>query len=141
MVVLSAVKRMILLLVGMVITVGLCYIGITMFKRSSDVSETLMNNQSDTAREVQEYDVTRFDGFEISGSTAVSYIKTVVVKYGLSVEVTTTIKSFTCTDSTFFTEFRDIGSDYYINPMKQYKVEVVRDDNGALQKVKIAYVS
>lgn len=139
--VLSVIKQMLITGLGLIFTVGLCLIGVRMYRRAVAVVEVSETSQGDLAQEVYEYEVTKFDGFTVSGATVMSYIKTVVTKYGIPVEITTTDNTFTCIDSTYFAEFRSIGKDHYINPMKQYAVTVVRDENSALQKVIIEYIS
>lgn len=123
------------------ITVALLYMGYRVFGKASDTADIVTQQQTETSQTIEEYAIMRYDGYEISGATAISYIKTVIRKYDVPVEVTTSTESFTCSDQSAFSKFRDIGSTYYINPMDQYKVTVVRDYNDVITKVEIIYES
>lgn len=137
----SIVKKAIMISVGLIITVALCYLGIAMYKKATNTINIITENQDKTAQTMNEYAIMRYDGYEISGATAISYIKTVVAQYGIPVKVETSEgSSFTCTDSSVFKDFRDIGSSYYINPMKQYNVNVTRNQNDVITQVLIQYV-
>ena len=135
----SAAKKFLYGAFIIAVTVALIYMGMNVFKKASGTVEVVTAEQEATGQTVAEYAVMRYDGYEISGATAISYIKTVIQKYDVPVEVTTSGGAFTCIDQSLFAEFRDISSSYYINPMQHYDVTVVRDGNDVIEKVEIVY--
>ena len=121
------------------ITVFLIYIGMNIFRKATYTTDIIMSEQEMTEQTVEEYAIMRYDGYAISGASAIAYIKTIVQKYDVVVDVSTPDGAFSCTDQSLFSEFRDISSPYYINPMKQYEVNVLRDSNDVIEKVEIVY--
>ena len=134
-------KKFLLGSATLLITVGLVYIGISIYSRAVRTADIVSKEQQDTEKEVMEHGITKYDGYEINGSTAVTYIKSVIKRHGgVSFEVTTSKGTFSITDSSHYGDFRNIDSAYYINPMAEYLVTVIRDSNGAITSVALEYV-
>lgn len=125
--------------ITLAVTVFLIYMGMRIFNKASYTADVISTEQEETGQLVEEYAIIRYDGYKITGATAVSYIKTVVQKHDIPVDVTTPNGAFSCMDKSIFPEFRNISSSYYINPMKQYEVRVVRDGNDVIERVEVTY--
>ena len=136
-------KEMLLSAVGLMFTVALIFIGYSVFSRSVDAATFFGRQQDDTIQALEEYPITKYDGYEIRGSMAINLIKEVIGSYdGITVEVITTTmpEGFTVTDSSQYALFRDLSSAYYINPIVQYLVTAERDGNGVITSIQIEYV-
>lgn len=136
----GVIKKYLIATVSLLITIGLLLVGITLFKKAQAIASNVTQDQTEAERVTAEYGITKYDGYEIVGSAAIAYIKDVNNRYGLPVEVTTAKKIFVSSGDTYHSEFRNINSDYYINPMAQYSVTIERDQNGAISKVSVKYV-
>lgn len=134
-------RKMIYGAVALLLTVGLIYIGLNMYDRASRTADSVERNQAYTERVTQEYGITKYDGLEITGSTAITYIKQLIGVYEVPVDLNIVratdgqVKTNTITDSTNYSKFRDSTSNYYINPMKMFTVSVERDKNDVIVKV------
>ena len=119
-------------------TVVLIFLGFRVFSRSKTFSDNMAAEQEENYTRMEEYPITRYDGYYIRGSTACGYIKTVVGEYGISVSVITDNGAFDVVDDTLFSDFREPASDYYINPLKEYMCSMTRDANGVIQNVTLS---
>lgn len=133
-------KKWIYSAVSLAVLIALIYLGIGLFDRAKFTLSLIAEGQQDAQRTAMEYDIVKYDGHKIVGSTAITYIKTVVSKYEVPVQVTTTKGTFTCDSSAFFAKLRDIDADQFINPMVEYEVRVIRDENDMISAVHIIYV-
>lgn len=136
-------KEMLINAVGLMFTVALIFIGYSVFNRSVDAATFFGRQQDDTMQALEEYPITKYDGYEINGSVAINLIKEVIGSYdGITVEVKTTAvpEGFVITDSSKYAAFRDLSSTYYINPIVLYLVTVERDGNGVITSLQIEYV-
>lgn len=119
-------------------TVLLILFGFKIFGRSKTFSDNMASEQEKVYTRMEEYPVTRYDGYYIRGSTACGYIRSVVGEYGIQASVTTEKGTFDVVDDTMFSSFRDPESDYYINPLKEYLCSISRDANGVIQEVTVS---
>ena len=128
---------------GLMITVALMFIGLSIFQRAEKTADTLAKGQDAANKNIEEYEIVKFDGYDISGSQAIYYAKEVVGNHGIPVTFKTTLvpAGFVVSDSSLYGEFRDLNSSYYINPIIQYTVEVKRDENDTITGVEITYVA
>ena len=126
--------------IGILFTVGLLYYLIYIYDQSTTIADTVTKEQMNTQKELVEYGIMKYDGREIAGATAISYIKSVVGEYGIPVSVTTSGGNFEVCDSSVYADLRNISSIYYINPMSQYFVTVIRDSNDIIESVEVVYV-
>lgn len=138
----SIVKKVIYNAFGLLITVALIFTGYRIYLKAQETADGFSENQERTNQNIEEYAITKFEGYEINGSQAIYYAKEVIGKYDIPVTFkTTTIPAgFTVSDSSLYNDFRDINSSYYINPIVQYLVEVVRDENDVITGVVLSYV-
>lgn len=134
----TATKRFLLLAASVTCTVILIFYGFKIFGRSKDFSENMSNMQEKEYARIEEYPITRYDGYYIRGSTACGYIKSLVGEYGIMASVTTDNGTFEVVDDTLFSCFRDPVSDYYINPLKEYLCSISRDANGVIREVTLS---
>lgn len=111
-----------------------------MFEKGKQVADIMGNEQDSVLVALEEQKITKYDRYQINGSTAINYIK-VVNAAGVDVEVTTSNGTFTVSDDTLYASFRDMHSDKYINPLMKYLCTVVRDANNVIVKVMLEYVS
>ena len=129
------VRKLLMAVGALCITISLIYIGYNQFHKARDVTDAVTANQDKMTKEMLEHDITKYEGYSISGATAISYIKSVVGQYDIHVSIITVAGTMDIVDTTHFTDFRDINSSYYINPMMQYSVTVERDNNDVIVKV------
>jgi len=92
-------KKFIIGAVELAVAVVLIYATIRIFSRSETVIDVVSTEQQKTGQGIAEYNVTRYDGYKIEGSTVISYVKTVIQDYEIPVEITTSINTFTCIDN------------------------------------------
>lgn len=136
----SVVQKFLLGAASLLLTISLIVIGVQMFEKAKKVADVMANEQEGVAVALEEQGITKYDGYQINGSTAINYIK-VVNAAGVDVEVTTSNGTFTVSDDTLYASFRDMHSDKYINPLMEYRCTVVRDTNNVIVKVVLVYVT
>ena len=134
----STTKRWLFFAASLSCTVAIIAQGYRVFDRSKDFSDGMASRQESVYTRMEEYPITRYDGYYIKGSTACGYIKTAVGEYGLLASVTTDKGTFEVVDDALFSCFRDPASDYYVNPIEEYMCDVIRDANGVIQEVKVS---
>lgn len=134
--------KFLLAAVGLIVTVTLCYYGISMLGRGKDMADIVSEAQDNSLKTSKEYGLLKYDGYTINGSTAINYIKTAVTDY----EVVAYIKKGTGSSATTgiiqyvsdFTFMRDVTSPTtYVNPLKEYKCTVYSDANGVFTHIDI----
>ena len=136
----SVIQKFLLGAAGLLLTISLITLGIQMFEKGKTVADMMANEQDSIAVVLEEQGITKYDGYEINGSTAINYIK-VVNAAGFAVEITTASGTFTISDEALYASLRDMHSDKYINPLKKYRCTVVRDVNNTILKAVLVYVS
>lgn len=136
----SVVQKFLLGAAGLLLTISLIALGVQMFEKSKKVADTMANEQDSILVALEEQGITKYDGYQINGSTAINYIK-VVNAAGVDVEVTTSNGTFTVSDESLYSSLRDMHSNKYINPLMEYRCTVVRDENNTIVKVVLVYVS
>ena len=136
----SVVQKFLLGAAGLLLTISLIALGVNMFEKSKTIADRMAKEQDSVAVALEEQGITKYDGYTINGSTAINYIK-VVNASGIDVEVTTSNGTFTVSDDSLYASLRDIHSDKYINPLKEYRCTVVRDKNNEIIKVVLVYVT
>ena len=138
----SEARKFLLMAVGLIATVVLIYVGIGILNRAKGLSDTITEKQDQDLTSAQEYDLVKYDGYTINGSTALNYAKVVVSKYEVPVWIkkgsgaseTTEVISQTSD----FTAMRDVTeTTKYVNPLKEYICTVVRDANDAVDRIEI----
>ena len=136
-------KKMLYWAFSLLLTVSLIFAWFHIYKRAIDTTNKISGQQDETNRNIEEYPIMKFDGLDITGSQAISYIKEVVGNHKVPVTVKTSgnPSGFSVTDSSLYSEFRDLDSVYYINPVVQYTVAVERDENEVIIAVEITYVT
>lgn len=133
-------KKILYSAVGLVITVALIYAAVGLLDRSKRLADAISREQDRELKAFSEYSITKYDGYKISGSQVIGYVKSLVSTYGTTVEITTETATFSVSDSSLFGALRDIDSIYYVNPLKMYECSVVRDVNDAITEVQIVVV-
>ncbi len=135
----ETITKFLLFAVGLILTVGLIFMGINIYKRAVKTGQTVSEQQRKQLTEMEESDITRYDALEITGSTAVTYIKRIYDDTSVTV-ITQTVggakKTFNV-DSSQFSDYKNTSSEYYINPLDMYYVEVSRDANDIISGVTI----
>ncbi len=130
-------KEFLMEAVGLSLLVALILISVHMFQRANKITALLEKGQEQRITELEEYEIVRYDGFQIDGMTAIGYIKTLVGTYQIPVAVTTEKSSFVIRESKEYSSLRDLNSDTYISPLSLYWCNVVRDENKSIKEVKI----
>ncbi|MCR5584171.1 MAG: hypothetical protein K6F63_01900 [Lachnospiraceae bacterium] len=132
----SVIKEFILFAAGLVITVSLALISFNVYEKAADLGKGIAEREQIAIDEFKEYEVTRFDGSVIDGSKAISYIRKMYETRDIQIEVVKGERSFLI-DARSIDELRKTTSDYYMSPLKKYKVSVSFDENDAADKIKI----
>ena len=132
----SVIKEFILFAVGIVITVSLAVISFNVYSKAEEVGKGIAEREQAVINELRDYDLMRYDGSEIDGSKAVSYIKKMYSTRDVTIEVTSGGRKFVI-DGTSIGEIRNTSSVYYLNPFKKYYVSVGTDENDAANVITI----
>ena len=130
-------KEFLMEAVGLSLLVALILISVQMFQRANKITTLLEQEQERQIRELEEYEIVRYDGFQIDGITAIGYIKTLVGTYEIPAQVTTENSTFIIKEKEEYSSLRDPNSSNYIFPLSLYLCKVVRDENGSIIEVKI----
>lgn len=136
----SVVSKYLFSFAGLTLTVLLIYSGMSIYEKSKSTANMLIEKQEERVQDWEEYDIVKYDGYEISGSMAISYLKQVVDNYMVPVTVITEKEVFTVEDSSVYGMLRKTESEFYVNPFKTFVCEVNRDVNDVITGVKLTYV-
>ena len=128
-------KEFLMEAVSLSLLVALILISIQMFERANKITALLEEGQEKQIMELEEYEIVRYDGFQIDGMTAIGYIKTVVGTYQLPVIVTTKTNTFVVKERNEYSSLRDPNSEKYIYPLSLYLCEVIRDENESIKEI------
>lgn len=123
--------------VGLIITIALCYIGLSVYNKSKQYSEYVQEEQNKNIKTYEEYDIIKYDGRSPYGSEVIAYIKTVVAESEIPVRLTTSGNTFVINDVAQFNDFYNPASECYINPYNKYLVTVNRDLNEVITTVTV----
>lgn len=121
------------ILVGMII-----YYVMISVKSTSRVANKLISQTEDTAIDIAEHEILKYDGEEISGAEVVNFIKKYLGDYTdtenapIYVEVkktgSTTIKRYT--NKKYISDIKNFSnSEHYIKPTAKFIGEVVKNEN------------
>jgi len=130
-------KEFLLEAVGLSLMVALILISMQLFQRAVKITTLLEKDQERQMTELEEYEIVKYDGFQMDGMTAVSYIKKMVGTYEIPVKVVTAEEEFAVTEQSQCVNLRNAGSAQYVNPFAKYRCEVVRDENKVITEIKI----
>lgn len=134
------VTKFILGAAALIITILLLYTSLPVFSKSKTLSDQMIEEQDRTLSAVREYDVMKYDGYTINGSMAINYIKNVVNTHDIIIEVHGVSSDFVIAETSDFTLMRDIDSEKYINPLKEFLCFVRRDANDVITKIELTEV-
>jgi hypothetical protein len=132
----SVVREFILFAAGLVITVSLALISFNVYEKAAELGKGIAEREQTVIDEFREYEITRFDGNVIDGSRAISYIRRMYETEDIRIEVVKGGRSFLIDDSSI-RELRKTTSDYYLSPLKDYKVSVSFDENDTVNRIRI----
>ena len=130
-------KEFLMEAVGLSLLVALILISVQMFQRAVKITSLLEEGQEQRISELEEYEIVKYDGLQIDGMTAISYIKRMTGTYGLPVNLSTTMGEFVLSGEYEYEELRNIASEKYINPLAKYRCEIVRDENEVITEIEI----
>lgn len=125
-------KEFLMEAVGLSLLVALLFISVQLFQRAVKVTTLLGEEQEQKILELEEYEIVKNDGLLLDGLSAISYIKRMINDYGLTVTVLEADRRFTVSERSEYAELRDTASEKYISPLKKYRCEVLRDENGVI---------
>lgn len=125
-------KQFLLDAAGLVLTVSLVLTGVQLFGRTEKMVQTMKERQTRQLRLMEEYDAVRYDGYELDGTTAFCYVKTMVGDYGLPITITTPAGTACITERSQYGSMKDEKSKAYLNPFKKFLCEVQWDENDAI---------
>lgn len=130
-------KEFLMEAVGLSLLVALILLSVQMFQKAEKIAVLLENEQEKQIMELEEYELTKYDGLFVDGITAVGYIKNIVGTYCIPVRVTTLSGEFSVREVSEYSDLRNMNSEHYIHPMALYLCEIFRDENGAVAEVGI----
>ena len=130
-------KEFLMEAVGLSLLVALILISVQMFQKAVKITFLLEQNQETQIAELEEYEIVKYDGLQIDGMTAISYIKRMVSVYELPVHIVTERSEFVLSEASECAELRNMSSEKYMSPMSKYRCDVVRDENKVIQELKI----
>jgi len=130
-------KEFLLEAVGLSLLVALLLISMQMFQKATKITMLLEENQERQIAELEEYEITKYDGIVLDGITALNYAKKMTGTYKLPVIVTTIKGEFSVIGQTDYEEMRNIISEKYVNPLAKYRCELVRDENAVIAEIRI----
>lgn len=133
-------KQFLLEAASLTLVVALILISVQIFQRATHTVQVIEEKQEKQLQYLEEYEIIQYDGYCIPGSTAVCYIKNMVANYEIPVTVTIADMSFVISNRSQYSDLRNLESDYYINPLGQFRCEITRDDNQSINGVSISYV-
>ena len=123
--------------VGLILTIGLLYIGISLYQRSADYAKTVQKKQENDIERIKYEDIMKYDGTVRYGSDIVTYIKNVINEHEKTVYLEKGVNRYVLTDSSFFGELQNPTADRYVDPYKRYFVTVQKDLNDIISSVTI----
>lgn len=132
-------KQFLIEAVGLILTVSLILTGVRLYQRASRVVTMMEQRQDRQFQQMEEYEIIKYEGCSIDGTTAVAYIKHLVGTYGLPVTVTTVDGTFQIAERLQYVNLRNMESDQYINPLGRFNCEVLRDENSAIIGASLVY--
>lgn len=130
-------KEFLMEAVGLSLLVALILISMQLFQRATKITSLLQERQEEQIVELEEYEIVKYDGLQIDGMTAISYMKRMVGTYELPVHVVTLTGEFILTNTTEFEELREVQSEKYISPFTKYTCNVIRDENKVITKIQL----
>lgn len=136
----SAGLKIFLGAVSLTVTAILIGLSFKLLARTENMSNSVIEEQDRVIQSEKEYNVVKYDGYEISGSVAINYIKTVVSDYEITVVIVKGTDSVTVSEAEQFAELRRIDSGYYLNPLKEYACKVSRDVNEEISSVSLTEI-
>lgn len=140
----NVVKDFLLMAAGLIITVSLAMMGFKIYRGAESTGNAIVQREQKRFEDFTDYELTKYEGLEVSGSKIVRYVKELSSEYDTDVYITVrngdSNRNFTylLEDAEGWQDLRDTSSDYYINPLKKFTVKVLKDDNDMLQRVVIA---
>lgn len=134
-------KEFLMEAVGMSLLVALILISMQLFQRVTKITTLLQQRQEEQIIELEEYEIVKYDGLQIDGMTAISYIKRMIGTYELPVNVVTINGEFTVTNITECAKLRDVQSEKYISPLSKYSCMVVRDENKVITELQLKVIT
>ena len=132
-------KQFLLDAVGLILTISLILTGVRLYRKAEQAVGILEKRQSRQLQNLEEYEVVKYEGYYIDGTTVLGYIRNLVGNYDLPVTVTTGKGTFRITERSQCANLRNKDSEQYINPLGTYLCEVLRDENSAIVGASLVY--
>lgn len=132
-------KQFLIEAVGLILTVSLILTGVKLYQRANRMVTIMGQRQNKQIQQMEEYEIVKYEGSVIDGTTAVAYIKYLVGTYGLPVTITTAGGTFQVAGHLQYANLRNMESEQYINPLGRFQCEVFRDENSAIIGASLMY--
>ncbi len=137
----SQIKEMLIFAAGLIITVALIMVGITVFGKAMDLGQMVSQKEEQKLQALKLEEIEKYEGQDIPGNKIVSYVRNLYGRTDAVINITgknSTGVSYTFkVDSSNLHELRDENSRYFINPIKKYRVTVIRDKNDSITGIDI----
>lgn len=130
-------KEFLMEAVGLALLVALILIGMQLFQKAVQVTSLLEQEQKQKISELEEYEIIQFDGLQMDGMTAISYIKKMIGTYNLPVCVDAGSGEFMVTGRNQYSRLREPEDEMYMNPLAMYRCVVSRDANEVITGVSL----
>lgn len=120
---------------GLSLLVALILISVQIFQRTVRITDLMKEEQEQQIQRLEEYEIMQYDAMYLDGMTVIGYIKNVVLQFDIPISVTTEQRKYTVKNEELFPKFREIESEYYINPLALYFCRVIRDENESISEI------
>jgi hypothetical protein len=138
----NRVLEYILIGAGIMLACGLASLAYEAYKETSKIAYEATKDQNDFASELSEYDVTLYEGKEVSGSDVVNYIYRQLGEYITTetapfyINVVTTLSENIYTNNRTISDINNFTTMMYIKPDAIFGCSVNRDENNVIKGVK-----
>lgn len=132
------VLKGLLLSVGIILTCFVVGIGFYVAREAKSTAMVSADQLSDFRKDLKDNSITQFDGVMVRGSDVVNLIKRELGSFEreeeaeIYITVITNILEATYSNSDYFKEIKDFSNIRYINPLKSFQGEIVKDANDVI---------
>ena len=131
------IQKFIMFCVGLLITIGIIYVGMSFYSKSQTVSKAADSGLSDIQNNVSASKYSAYNnGNIVTGSQAIDAIRNYASSSFTVVVITKSKESVSYTSSNGYAT-TDINSSKYIDPAGNFKCTLGHTDNGTINKIEL----
>ncbi len=137
----AQIKEMLIFAAGLILTISLIFLGFTVFSKALNIGRFVSEKEDQKLQALKREEIEKYEGQEVQGNKIVSYVRNLYGKAEATISVTrkdsNNIAYSFQIDSSTINELRNEKSSYFINPMKKYRVTLLRDNNDSITRIEI----